>query len=79
MTDEEIEHDEVIPQKIFEAEMNDDKAEADRLRELLTPIGPMTTLPFLFITVFCSIMICLLLRPVNFSSVFSFMMLLIRY
>ena len=41
MTDEEIEHDEIISQKIFEAEMNDDKKEADRLRELLTPIGPM--------------------------------------
>ena len=41
MTDEEIEHDEIITQKIYEAEMNDDKKEADRLRELLTPIGPM--------------------------------------
>ena len=41
MTDEEIEHDELISQKIFKAEMNDDKKEADRLIELLTPIGPM--------------------------------------
>ena len=41
MTDEEIEHDELITQKIYEAEMNDDKKKADRLRELLTPIGPM--------------------------------------
>lgn len=40
-TPEEMEHDDEITQKIYEAEMNDDKAEADRLRELLTPIGPM--------------------------------------
>ena len=41
MTPEEIEHDNEISQKIFEAEMNDDKDEANRLRELLTPEGPM--------------------------------------
>ena len=38
MTDEEIEHDELISQKIFEAEMNDDKEEAENLIKKLMKV-----------------------------------------
>ena len=41
MTPEEIEHDDHIIEKIYEAEINDYEEEANRLRQLLTPEGPM--------------------------------------
>ena len=40
-TEEEMDRDMEITQLIFEAEMNDDKDEVERLKKLLLPIGPM--------------------------------------